>query len=499
MKLNKHEKIENSNYEMFLLVEPDEFKDAVSKAYRKEVKKYNVPGFRKGRAPRNLIEKMYGHDIFYYDALNEVFPVIYEEAVAQVGIEPVDSPQVSPESMSLEEGAVLKVTVTIKPELNIKDYEGLQLERSFPKVEDDMIESEIARMQERNSRLIAREGKAQNGDIVTLDYEGSVDGVPFDGGKAEGHKLTLGSEQFIKGFEEKLIGHEVGESFDIDVTFPEEYHAENLAGKPAVFHVTIHEIQFKELPELDDEFAKDVSDFETLAELKDDITKKLQEQLDAQAEQEMESMLAELLVEKLEGDVPEVMIENRVDEMVQDFAMRLQQQGLDIKNYLQFTGGDMEAFRDGFRKQAQITVKMRLALEAVARIHALQVEEAELSEEFKKIAEKYQMDEETVRKLMPEDDIKKDLVITKALSYVKSKAEIAEKKVEKAVEKASKKAEKAVEKAEKAAGKTAEKAEKAEKAAKKAEKAVDKAVEKVEKKTTRKKASPKKEEDKSQA
>ncbi len=449
MKLNKHEKIASASYEMIMLVEPDEFKDAVSKAYRKEVKKYNVPGFRKGHAPRNLIEKMYGEDVFYYDALNEVFPAIYEEAIELTGIEPVDAPEVSPESMSIQEGAILKITVTIKPELDIKDYEGLELERRYPKVEDEMVNDELARMQERNSRLLTREGKAQDGDVVTLDYEGKVDGVPFAGGQADGHKLTLGSKQFIEGFEEKLIGHEVNEEFDIDVTFPEEYHAAELAGKPAVFTVKIHEIQYKELPELDDEFAKDVSDFDTLAELKSDITTKLQEQLDANAEQEMESMLAELLVERLEGEVPEVMIERRIDEMMQNFAMRLQQQGLDLKNYLQFTGNDMEKFRGEFRKEAELVVKMRLALEAIARIHKLEVEEEDLNKEFEKMAEQYQMELDAIRKIVPEADIKKDLLSTKAMSFVKDKAKIVEKKVEKAIKKAEKTAEKAEKKAEK--------------------------------------------------
>ncbi len=449
MKLNKHEKTASSSYEMIMLVEADEFKAAVSSAYRKEVKKYNIPGFRKGHAPRNLIEKMYGEDVFYYDALNEVFPALYDEAVKLADIEPIDAPEVAPESMSLEDGAVLKITVAIKPELEIKDYEGVELERSYPKVEDEMVDGEISRMQERNSRLLTREGKAEDGDIVTLDYEGKVDGVPFDGGTAAGHKLTLGSQQFIAGFEEQLVGHEVGEEFDIDVTFPEEYHAEALAGKPAVFTVKINEIQYKELPALDDEFAKDVSDFETLDALKEDITKKLQEQLDARAEQEMENMIAEILAEKLEGEVPDIMIESRIDKMVQDSAMHFQQQGLDLQSYFKFTGGNMENFREEFRKQAEITVKLRLALEAIARIHALEVAEADLSEEFKKIAENYQMDEETVRKLMPEQDVKQDLLMTKAMKHVKEKAKIVEKKIENTAKKVEKKAEKAVEKAEK--------------------------------------------------
>ncbi len=466
MKLNKHEKTGNTSYEIEMVISPEEFKEAVSRVYRKDAKRYNVPGFRKGRAPRNLIEKMYGEDVFYYDAVNEVFPAAYEEALKETGIEPIDSPEVEAESMSVADGAVLKLKVTIKPELDVKTYEGLEVERLLAEVEDEQVEAEIARMQERNSRLITVEGAAEDGDIATIDYEGKVDGVPFDGGKDEGHKLTLGSHQFIPGFEEQVVGHKAGEEFDIDVTFPEEYHAEELAGKPVVFTVKVQEVQRKELPELDDEFAKDVSDFETLKELREDIHKNLKEQLEAQADQELENRLGEKLIESLEGDVPEVMIERRIDEMAQDFAYRLEQQGLNLKTYLQFTGGDMAKFRDGFRQQAEIMVKMRLALEAVARYKALEVGQEDLDAEVKKISEKYQMDEETVRKLMPEAEIKKDLLVGKAMEFVKSKAKIIEKKAEKAA----KKAEKAVEKAEKNVEKAIEKAEK------KVEKAVSKAT-----------------------
>ncbi len=466
MKLNKHEKTGNTSYEMEMVISPEEFKEAVSRVYRKDAKRYNVPGFRKGRAPRNLIEKMYGEDVFYYDAVNDLFPAAYEEAIKETGIEPIDSPEVDAESMSVAEGAVLKLKVTIKPELDVKHYEGLEVERVLAEVEDEQVEAEIARMQERNARIITVEGAAEDGDICTIDYEGKVDGVPFDGGKDEGHKLTLGSHQFIPGFEEQVVGHKAGEEFDVEVTFPEEYHAEALAGKPAVFTVKVQEVQRKELPELDDEFAKDVSEFDSLKELREDIHKNIKEHLEAQADQELENRLGEKLVEGLEGEVPGVMIERRIDEMAQDFAYRLQQQGLDMKSYIQYTGGSMEKFRDGFRPQAETMVKMRLALEAVARYKALEVNQEDLDAEIKKIAEKYEMDDETVRKLMPEEEIKKDLLVGKAMEFVKSKAKIVEKKAEKVAKKAEKAAEKAVEKAEKVA----------EKAEKKVEKAVSKAT-----------------------
>ncbi|MDL2253955.1 trigger factor [Ruminococcaceae bacterium OttesenSCG-928-I18] len=431
MKLNRNEKTGDTSYEMEILLEPGEFKEAVSKVYRKEAKKYNVPGFRKGHAPRNLIEKMYGQDVFYYDAVNDLFPAAYEEALQETGIDPIDSPEVEAESIDTEKGAVLSVKVTIKPELEVKKYEGLEAERLTKDVEQEQIDAEIGRLQERNSRLIKREGPAEEGDIADIDYEGKVDGVPFDGGKDENFKLTLGSHQFIEGFEEQVVGHKEGEEFDIEVTFPENYHAENLAGKPAVFSVKINEVQQKELPELDDEFAKDVSEFDTLKELTEDIRKNLQQGLDADADQELENRLAEALVETLEGDIPEIMFEKRVDEMVQDFGFRLQQQGLNLDTYFQFSGTNSEEFRKGFREQAEKLVKMRLALEAVARYKELEVAQEDIDAEIKRISEKYQMPEEDVRKLMPESEIKKDLLVTKAMEYVKDKAKITEKKAEK--------------------------------------------------------------------
>ncbi len=449
MKLGKHEKTGPTNYEMVMELDAAEFKEAVSKVYRKEAKKYNVPGFRKGHAPRNLIEKMYGQDVFYYDAVNELFPAAYEEALKETGIDPVDSPEVDVESMSVEDGAVLKLKITLKPELEVKEYEGLEVERIVAEVEADQVEAEIERMRERNSRLVTREGEAQDGDITLIDYAGTVDGEAFEGGKDEGFKLTLGSHQFIEGFEEQVIGHKAGDAFDVSVTFPAEYHAADLAGKPAVFAVKLHEVQYKELPELDDEFAKDVSEFDTLEELREDIRKNLQKQMDDHADQEMENRLAEKLIETLDGEIPEVMYERRIDEMVQDFAFRLQQQGLNLKDYFRYSGTNEEEFRKGFRPQAENLVKMRLALEAVARYKKLEVKAEDIEEEVKKIGEKYQMDVETVRKLMPEIEIKKDLLVGKAMEHVKSMAKIVEKKAEKELKKAEKAVKKATKKVEK--------------------------------------------------
>ena len=430
MKLNRAEKAGDNTFEMEIVLEPAEFKEAISKAYHKEAKNYNVPGFRKGHAPRNLIEKMYGQDVFYVDAVNELFPTAYEQALEDTKIDPIDQPEVEAEEMSEEKGAVLTVKVLVKPELEVKKYKGLAVDRIVDEVEQPQIDAEIGRLRERNSRLITREGPAEDGDITNIDYEGSVDGVPFDGGKDENFRLTLGSHQFIEGFEEQVVGHSAGDAFDVNVTFPEDYHAEHLAGKPAVFKVKLNQVQYKELPELDDEFAKDVSEFETLKELEDDIRKNLQETLDAHADQEVENRLAEALIETLEGEIPEIMYEHRVNEMVQDFNYRIEQQGLKLETYLQFSGSNFESFKEGFQPQAENLVKMRLALEAVARYENLDVSEEDLDAEVKRISEKYEMPEEDVRKLMPIGEIRKDLLVGKAMEFVKGEAKITDKKPE---------------------------------------------------------------------
>ena len=427
MKLNKCEKTGSYTYEMEISFEADSVKEAVSKVYRREGKRYTVPGFRKGHAPRNLIEKMYGADVFYLDAVNELFPDAYEAALKEKGIEPVAQPDAEILSVSPEDGAVVKVIVTVKPEVKLGAYKGLKVEKTVEKLDEARVDEEITRLRERNARLLTRNGAAQDGDIALIDYEGSVDGVPFDGGKDEGYKLTLGSGQFIPGFEEQVAGHSAGETFDVNVAFPEEYHAENLAGKDAVFKVTLHEAQYKELPELDDEFAKDVSEQDTLADMKKDIREKMQEDLNKQADGEAENKLLELVVEGMEVEVPPAMADARIDEMAHDFSHRLEQQGLDLKTYLQYTGMDELGFREGFREQAEKQVKSRLALEAIVKAEGITASDEDLEAEFARVAETYKMELEEVKKLLPAEGLREDLALNKAVDFLKTSAKITEK------------------------------------------------------------------------
>lgn len=431
MKLIKHEKADNSTVKMEMLLENDLVRPAVSEAYKKEARRYNVPGFRRGKAPRNLIEKMYGEDVFVLPAINDLFPDAFDEAVKELDLETIAQPEVDDVDMHAEGGVLLYVAVKVKPEVNIGKYTGLAATRRVDKVKEDDIDRQIERLRERNARLVTREGTAVINDIATIDYEGSVDGVPFEGGADEGHQLTLGSGQFIPGFEEQVVGHAAGEEFEVKVTFPEEYHSEELAGKDAVFKVKLHEIQYKELPELDDEFAKDISEFDTLEEYKADMRANMQKEFDAAADSEAENKLVEQIAETIEGEIPEEMYDNRVSEMAQEFNMRLQQQGLDLGSYLQYSGQSMDDFLGGFRQQAEKVVKMRLALETVARLEGLVVTDEDIEKEIQNIAEKYEMEVDKVRELMPADEIKKDLVVNKGLEFVKSNAVITDEEPEK--------------------------------------------------------------------
>lgn len=431
MKLNNTEKTATNEYQIEFSIEPEKVKDAVSSVYKKNAKKYNVPGFRKGKAPRNLIEKMYGEDVFVYDAVNEIFGDEYEAALKEADLDPVSRPEAELVSASTTDGAVLKVKLTVKPELKLGKYTGLKATKTVQTADEARVDEEIDRMRQRNARLITREGAAEDGDIANIDYEGSVDGVPFDGGKGEGHKLTLGSGQFIEGFEEQVVGHKAGDEFDVNVTFPEQYHAENLAGKAAVFKTKVNEIQQKELPELDDEFAKDVSEYDTLEELKNSIREGMQKELDEQSDLDVENQLVDQIVETIEGEIPEVMYENRMDEMVRDFAMRLQQQGMNLETYLQYTGGNAEDFRNGFRENAEKQVKIRLALETIVKLENLVATEEDINAEVDRIAERYQMEADQVKNLMPTEEIAKDLAVNKAIDLVKEKATIKEEKAKK--------------------------------------------------------------------
>ena len=431
MNLVKSEKLEKSMHELQFSVDAETFKAAIEKAYKREGKKYNVPGFRKGHAPRAVIEKMYGTDIFHYDAINDLFPEAYEAAVVESGIQPVGRPEADVVSESLEDGVVLKVTVAVKPEIKVGNYTGLKATKKVNTVDDADVEAELVRMQNRNGRIITREGKAENGDTVDMDFEGFVDGVAFEGGKAEHYSLVLGSGSFIPGFEDQLIGHEAGEEFDVNVTFPEEYQAKELAGKPAVFKIKLHEVKTKELPALDDEFAKDVSEYDTLDELKASIRKGMEEQNEKQAALAVENDLVDQVIATIEGDIPEAMYEARMDEAVRDFEYRLAQQGLKLDMYLQYMGQTMESFRASFREQAEKQVKIRLALEAVAAAEQIVASDEELEAELQRVADNYKMELAKVKELVNADEVKKDLAVNKAIDFIRDHAEITEEKVAK--------------------------------------------------------------------
>ena len=424
MNLISCEKLEKSMVELQFSVDAETFKAAVNTAFKRGGKKYAIPGFRKGKAPRHMIEKMYGADIFHYDAINDLFPEQYEAAVQAAGIDVVGRPEPEVVSMTEEDGAVLKVKVAVKPEVELGEYAGLTVTKEVKTVDEADVEAEIKRMQDRNGRLLTREGAAENGDTVDIDFEGFVDGKAFEGGKAEHYSLVLGSGSFIPGFEDQMVGHSAGEEFDINVKFPEEYGAEELAGKDATFKIKLHEVKYKELPELDDDFAKDVSEYDTLEELKNSIRTGMQANQDKQADQKVENDLIDQVVSNMKADIPAAMIESRVDELVQDFQYRISQQGLKLDQYLQYMGMNMEQFREQFNEQAEKQVKMRLAMEAIVAKEGIEASDEEFEEEVKRIAEAYKMDVDKVKSIVDASAVKADLAVNKAIDFVKEKANI---------------------------------------------------------------------------
>ena len=430
MNLLKSEKLEKSMHELQFSLDSESFKAAIDKAYKREGKKYNVPGFRKGHAPRSLIEKMYGADVFHYDAINDLFPEAYAAAVEESGIQPVGRPEADVVSESLEDGVVLKVTVAVRPEIKVGGYTGLKAVKKVHTVGDDAVDAELTRMQDRNARILTRESAAENGDSVEMDFVGFVDGKAFEGGKAEHYHLVLGSGSFIPGFEEQLVGHAAGEEFDVNVTFPEDYAAKELAGKNAVFKIKLHEVKTKELPPLDDEFAKDVSEYDTLDELKASIRKGMEEQNDRQANLEVENDLVDQVIATIEGDIPDAMYEARMDEAVRDFEYRLAQQGLKLDDYLKYMGQTMASFRESFKDQAEKQVKIRLALEAVAAAEGISASDEELEAELQRVADNYKMDLDKVKAVVDPEEVKKDLAVNKAIDFIRDHAEITEEKVE---------------------------------------------------------------------
>ena len=423
MALKQANKVDTNRVELEIEVGAEAFEAAVSAAYRKNVGKINVPGFRKGKAPRAVVEKMYGTGVFYEDAINDLYPTALDEAIRESGYEYVED-KIDLDVVSVgKEGLCFKAVITVKPEIELTEYKGLKAKKKAVSVKEDEVKAELEKLQDRNSRMVTVEDRAAaEGDTVVFDFDGYVDDVAFEGGKAENYSLVLGSGQFIPGFEEQIVGKKAEETFDVNVTFPEEYHAAELAGKPAVFKCVLHEIKVKELPELNDDFAKDCSEFDTLEELKADTKANLKKQKEQAADEAFETELMDQLCEAVQGEIPEAMYENRINESVQNFGYRLQMQGLDLETYLKYTGMDMAAFRDGFREQAVKAVKVRLALEKIAALEGLAPTDEEVEEEFKKYAEQYSMEVEKIKSLIPAEGVRGDLAATKAMDFVKANA-----------------------------------------------------------------------------
>ena len=483
MKLTNVEKKEKNQVALAIAVEPEVFEEACEKSYRKNVHSINLQGFRKGHAPRKIIERIYGKEVFYEDAMNFCIPDAYEAAVKEAGIDVVSQPELSDFDVQEDGTFVFNALVYVKPEVVVKDYKGLAAEKDDTAVTAEEVEAEINRMQQRNARLVPVDREAQNGDTVNLDFEGFVDGVAFEGGKGEKFDLALGSGTFIPGFEDQLVGKKAEEECAVNVTFPEAYQEKKLAGKPAVFKCRINEVKESQKPELDDEFAKDVSEFDTLAELKADIEKKIGERKTESAKNTFQEKLMDQVIATMEAEIPDAMVDSQLDRIEEDFGYRLAMQGMDLENYLKMQGMDHNSFRMIFRDQALRQVKIRLALEQIAKMENLDVSEDEINAEYQKLCDQNKMEMERVKALLPAEDLKMDLVCQKANDFV----------IENAVEKA--KEEKPAKKP--AAKKTAKKAEPAaekkpaKKAAAKAEDKAEPAAEEKPKRTRAKKAETK--------
>lgn len=432
MTLNSQNKTDKNTVELVITVPADEFDAAVERSYRKNITKMNVPGFRKGKAPRRMVEKMYGAEVFYDDAINEIYPDAYEAAVTEAKIEPVD--RASVEIVSVDEnGFKFKATVTVKPEVEIKDYKGIKVEKDAVKVTAAEVDTEVKAYQKRQGRLIDAEEDAvtKKGDTVTFDFDGYVDGKQFDGGKAEDYDLVLGSGQFIPGFEDQMIGKKAGEQFSVNVKFPEDYHAEELRGKDAEFKINLKAIRTEELPELDDEFAKDVSDFDTLKEFKDDIKKKIKERKEQEAEYKVEKAISDKLAELIKADIPQCMFDTEINRQLQDFEQRFASQGLSLEQYMKYTGATLDSLKNMFRETAERDVKTRLALEKIAELEGIVITDAEVDEEYNKYASEMAVEVEKLKNDYVTEQIMKDLTVKKAFEAVKNNAEITEKAAEK--------------------------------------------------------------------
>lgn len=419
MALKSSNKVETNVYELEITVDAETFTEACKKAYMKQRKSIQIPGFRKGKATQGMIEKVYGEGAFYEEALEIVYPEAVGSAFDEAGLKVIDQPtDVEFPVMNKQDGVVIKMKVTTYPEVKLGEYKSLKGKMLDTEATDEDVENELKSMQDRNSRLVTVEDReSQMGDTCDIDFEGFVDGVAFEGGKGENYPLELGSNSFIPGFEEQIAGHKTGEEFDVNVTFPEQYEP-SLAGKDAVFKCKINEIKTKELPELDDEFAKDVSEFDTLDELKADLKKQISERKEANAKTDYENQLIEQVVENMEVEIPECMNKQKCDEMIQDYSYRLQMQGLDLNTYLQYLGQTMEQFREQFMDGAKQQVKVKLALDAIVKAENIEATEEEIAEEIAKLAEQYNMEADKIKAAVPQEQLTDDIVTRKAVDFV---------------------------------------------------------------------------------
>ena len=437
--LKSANKTETNTYTLEVSISGEDFKAAILKAYNKQKKNISIPGFRKGKVPMHMVERFYGKGVFYEDALDILYPDVVSDAIKESGIEAVSSPYDVDVKEIGEDGVEMTMKVTVKPEIEVGEYKGLKAEKDDSAATAADVKKELEALQERNARIITVEDRAvESGDITVIDFEGFVDGVAFDGGKGEDFDLTIGSGQFIPGFEDQIIGHNAGEEFDVNVTFPTEYDPK-LAGKDATFKVTVKEIKSKELPELDDEFAKDVSDeADTLADLKKSIKADLTAKKKEQADKDFESALLEQIAAGVQGEIPEVMYDNKVEEEINGFAQRLSGQGMSLEMYMKYTGMNMDALKASLRDGAEKQVKLMLAVEKIAELEGIEATDEEVEAKYAEMAEMYKMDAEQLKKIIPADDVKTDVRNGKAVQLVVDNA-VAEKPVKKAAKKTAKK------------------------------------------------------------
>lgn len=425
MSLKATNNVETNKYELEIEISAEDFEAAIEKAYLKARKNIAMPGFRKGKAPRKLIEKEYGEQVFFEDAVNLLYAPVVNGAVEESGLELVTRPEVEVTEISKENGVKLKATCITKPEVEVKDYKGIEVEKVVNPVTDEDINKQLDALREKNVTVETVDDRAaENGDDVVIDFEGFKDDVAFEGGKAEDFTLSLGSGQFIPGFEDQIVGHNAGEDFDINVTFPDEYQVKELAGAPAVFKIKLKSISKKVMPELDDDMVKDSTEFDTVDEYKADVKKKLEEANEKHADSEVEAKIFDKVIENMTAEIPQVMFDNRVNEMISELEQRLAPQGISLELYMQYTGQTIDTVKKAYAEQAEKQVKLRLALEKIAKLENIEVTEDELKAEFDKLAEAYKLDVDQIKQFIHDDDLKKDIAVGKAVDLIKDAAVI---------------------------------------------------------------------------